>query len=130
MGRGTVFWHRLEIARRHAHRQQASFPHNASLGLPFPLLPCLPNWTTSHLAYLYSFHNAPSFLFNGTSLFFRCIIDSDYAYMVFLRVLDPPEREKIICKISSVDLEAGDWLIVYTLRHRKIKTEEVDTHDV
>jgi len=35
MGTGTVFWHRLEIARRDiAHRREASFLHNASLGFP------------------------------------------------------------------------------------------------
>jgi hypothetical protein len=44
---------------------------------------------------------------------FRFIIDSDYAHVVSLRALDPPERGKIICKVSSIDLEAGDWLIVY-----------------
>ena len=59
---------------------------------------------------------------------FRFIIDSDYAHVVSLRALDPTERGKIICKVSSVDLEAGDWLIVYP-PPRKAKTEEVDTHD-
>jgi hypothetical protein len=57
-GRGIVFWHLLQTEAPHiAHRQQASFLHNTSLGFPFPSLPCLPNQTTSHLACLSPFYN-------------------------------------------------------------------------
>jgi hypothetical protein len=42
MGRETVFWHSLDIARTHADRQQASFLHNVSLGLSPSLISMLP----------------------------------------------------------------------------------------
>jgi hypothetical protein len=35
---GRVFCHLLERARRHTHRKQASFLHNASLGCPISLV--------------------------------------------------------------------------------------------
>jgi hypothetical protein len=44
VGTGTVFWHRLEIARRDtAHRREVSFLDNASLGFPSSCCHALPN---------------------------------------------------------------------------------------
>ena len=55
---------RLLAFTRHSkdtHRQQASFLHNLSLGLPFPSLPCFQNRTISHLTSLYPSRGTPSF---------------------------------------------------------------------
>src|ERR1700722_2968218 len=51
------FEHLLEIARTQRDRQLRSFLPNMSLGSAFLSLLCLPNRTTCHLAYLYSFRS-------------------------------------------------------------------------
>jgi hypothetical protein len=117
------FEHLLEIARTYRDREPRSFLPNVSLGSALPSLLCLPNRTTSRLAYFYLFHTSSKREEGGNGG--DMIVQGDIAAMAIDATEQPTltaERLLWLSGYSVVMAAARGW----SSRHRQCRYNTLD----